>query len=217
MNKYEEALENLLSFAFVMSENMVGLTKGNYDEKEFVKKTDEYLRNYIKNFECRDILKQALNELQAIKKSNPNEALEAIYRIIAHTEYDNDSSYDCLKFENDCKLIEQYILKAQEQEKEKARAFGKDIINLNKTLKQTIDEPILYVSRYGNKYIVPQELFDEQCNVLSIIKEKDVDIDMIKDNQTVIEYNWNIRFEKYKRKELTPEEFDTLKRWVEND
>lgn len=52
------------------------------------------------------------------------------------------------------------------------RAFGKDIINLSEALKQTIDKPLLYVSRYGNKYVVPQELFEKQCNVLEIIKQK---------------------------------------------
>ena len=39
MTKESETLKKLLSFAFVMSENMVGLSKGDYDEKYFIKET----------------------------------------------------------------------------------------------------------------------------------------------------------------------------------
>ena len=31
---------------------------------------------------------------------------EAFDRIASHTEYDNDSSYDCVNFEDDCKLVD---------------------------------------------------------------------------------------------------------------
>ena len=34
------------------------------------------------------------------------EYLEAFGRITLHTEYDNDSSYDCVSFEDDCKLVD---------------------------------------------------------------------------------------------------------------
>lgn len=44
-----------------------------------------------------------------------------------------------------------------------------------------------------------------------IVKEKGVDVATFNTYQTVIEYNWSIRFEKYKRKELIQEEFDLLK------
>jgi hypothetical protein len=35
-----------------------------------------------------------------------NEYIEAFNRIALHTEYDNDSPYDCLCFEDDCKLVD---------------------------------------------------------------------------------------------------------------
>jgi len=76
MNKELEALEKLLSFAFVMSENMVGLTKGNYDEQEFIKKTYEYLHKYNVDLNSKLELKNALQRLEAIDNSNPSEALE---------------------------------------------------------------------------------------------------------------------------------------------
>lgn len=62
----EDILDNLLSFVFVMSENMVGLTKGNYDEKVFVKKTYEYLNKYIGNFEFREFVKKYKNNIKVL-------------------------------------------------------------------------------------------------------------------------------------------------------
>ena len=37
------------------------------------------------------------------------EYIEAFGRITLHTEYDNDSSYDCLNFEDDCNLVEKAL------------------------------------------------------------------------------------------------------------
>ena len=37
------------------------------------------------------------------------EYLEAFGRITLHTEYDNDGSYDCLQFEDDCKLVDEAL------------------------------------------------------------------------------------------------------------
>ena len=150
MEKEFEALENLLSFAFVMSENMVGLTKGNYDEKEFVKKTDEYLRNYIKNFECRDILKQALNELQAIKESNSSEALDRLLQ-------DVFNSCDSDEVLTDYETIKQALLKAQEMEKE---------LNILK------DSPFILQKIFENKGLKNQEQFDKRYFFGTITEDK---------------------------------------------
>ena len=63
MNKELETLEKLISFAFVMSENMIGLTKGNYDENTFIKKTYEYLQKYTVGRNEQKTIKQALQRL----------------------------------------------------------------------------------------------------------------------------------------------------------
>ena len=63
MNKELETLEKLMSFAFVMSENMIGLTKGNYDETTFIKKTYEYLQKYTVDRNEQKTIKQALQRL----------------------------------------------------------------------------------------------------------------------------------------------------------
>lgn len=46
-----------------------------------------------------------------------SKALEAFGRITLHTEYDNDSHYDGLHFEDDCKLVDKALLKAEKDEK----------------------------------------------------------------------------------------------------
>ena len=68
MNKELETLEKLLSFAFAMSENMVGLTKGNYDEKTFIKKTYEYLQKYTADRNEQKNIKQALQRLDTYEQ-----------------------------------------------------------------------------------------------------------------------------------------------------
>ena len=74
---------------------------------------------------------------------------------------------------------------------ENTRAFAKDITNLSNILKQSIDKPIFYASRYGNKYIVPQKQFEEQCEILDILK-KYAKNDGWSDGWT-IEF-WNMKF-----------------------
>lgn len=75
---------------------------------------------------------------------------------------------------------------------------------------QVDDEFELYYDKV-KQYILKAQ---EQEKVLEIIMEKGVDIATFNDYQTVIEYNWSIRFERYKRKELTQQEFELLKRWL---
>ena len=76
------------------------------------------------------------------------------------------------------------------------------------------DNPFLRDRYYGlldlKQSIIKSQ---EQEKVLEIIKEKGVDVATFNTYQSVIEYNWNIRFEKHKRKELTEEEFELLKRY----
>ena len=63
MSKEQEIVEKLLSFAFAMSENMIGLGKGNYDENTFIKKTYEYLQKYTVDRNEQKTIKQALQRL----------------------------------------------------------------------------------------------------------------------------------------------------------
>ena len=68
MSKEQETLNKLISFAFVMSENMVGLTKGNYDEATFIKKTYEYLHKYNVDLDSKVKLKETLQKKSQIEQ-----------------------------------------------------------------------------------------------------------------------------------------------------
>ena len=147
MNKELETLEKLVSFAFVMSENMIGLTKGNYDYNQFIKKTYDYLHKYNVDAKSQLELENALKHLESIENSNPSEALEdSLKRAF---DYGVQSTLDGLllrgyntktMLEEQCcgntlekdldeaktkitnlNTIKQALLKAQEQEKENAR------------------------------------------------------------------------------------------------
>jgi hypothetical protein len=115
MNNELDTLEKLLSFAFAMSENMIGLTKGNYDEKTFVKKTYEYLQKYTVDRNEQKTIKQALKRLEAIDNSNPSEALKEIktLRGFNQVELNNDENVN-----KSLNIIEQALLKAQFLEEE---------------------------------------------------------------------------------------------------
>ena len=63
------------------------------------------------------------------------EYLEAFNRIVLHTECDNDSSYDCLCFEDDCKLVDSALQRLEQIDNSK-----KDINSLYSNMHQTSDE-----------------------------------------------------------------------------
>lgn len=59
--------------------------------------------------------------------------LEAFGRITLHTEYDNDSSYDCLNFEDDCKLVDEALQRLEQ------------IDNAIKICKKTNEQKYVYI------------------------------------------------------------------------
>lgn len=91
-NKELETVDKLLSFAFAMSENMVGLSKGNYDETQFIKNTSEYLHKYSANRHEVLGVKQALTT-----KSKKEQAFDiiknkriAVYNLIRYIQTKED-------------------------------------------------------------------------------------------------------------------------------
>ena len=154
-----EALEKLLSFAFVMSENMVGLTKGNYDEATFVKKTYEYLHKYNVDLNSKLDLKEALRRLEAIDNSKPSEALKCLEYL--------DETCGCFALDNEYKAVDtikQALLKAQEQEKVLKTIFEKriDMWHLVGLLDQDYEMYIAFCKseKYKEDYILTEEEFD---------------------------------------------------------
>ena len=109
MSKEQEIVEKLLSFAFAMSENMIGLTKGNYDEKTFIKKTYEYLQKYTIDRNEQKTVKQSLKRLEEIDNAEPSAALECLEDL-----YCNPEDYRSNDRAKDYEAIKSYILKTQE-------------------------------------------------------------------------------------------------------
>ena len=109
MTKELETLEKLLSFSFAMSENMIGLTKGNYDESTFIKKTYEYLQKYTVDRNEQKTIKQSIERLEAIDNANISEVLECLECL-----YCNPEDYRGNDRTKDYETIKDYILKTQE-------------------------------------------------------------------------------------------------------
>lgn len=137
-----ETLEKLLSFAFVMSENMVGLTKGNYDEATFIKKTYAYLHKYNIDSKSKLELEKALQRLEAIDNANPSEALQGVDILYANamdlTSENTKYLPEYLKPIKD--KIKQSLIKAQEQEKALKIVFEKTANILLLELAENVDE-----------------------------------------------------------------------------
>lgn len=154
MNKELETLEKLVSFAFVMSENMIGLTKGNYDYNQFIKKTYDYLHKYNVDAKSQLELENTLRKVQDLESDN-NALLE-----------ENNELYVELEF----------IKKQYKELTEGSHQYKK---------------------------------------VLEIIKEKCVDIYILKDLGTLDDYNkWILqRYGTYYQ--ITQEEFNLLKEVLE--
>lgn len=170
MSKEQEALEKLLSFAFVMSENMVGLTKGNYDEATFIKKTYEYLHEYIGNFECRDILKSALQRLESIDNAKPNEALEWLDKF-------KGIEISALPFKDDCGTQEVDLNEVRFVGSQLNNDFHKFVNTIELNLlraqyieKETIEKVVKILEKFRH-YVIAGCSNEEYDNVIDKIKE----------------------------------------------
>lgn len=86
MNKELETLEKLVSFALVMSENMIGLTKGNYDYNQFIKKTYDYLHKYNVDAKSQLELENVLRKVQDLESDN-NALLEENNELYVELEF----------------------------------------------------------------------------------------------------------------------------------
>lgn len=120
MSKELENLEKLISFASVMSANMIGLSKGNYDSDTFIKKTYDYLHKYYVDATSELELERALQRLETIDNTNPSEALECLEILEDHCKSDYTYYNYLYDFDKELSTIKNYILKTQELEDELA-------------------------------------------------------------------------------------------------
>lgn len=151
-----------------------------------------------------DIVEQALLELKAIKEANPSEALECLKALqsirdkysMPLTEYVNSFDY--------IKTIKHVLLKQQEQKK-----FFDDMLIFKNGCMMSCFE-------YSGKQIVamPLEEYDEfmkQEKALEIIKEKNVNVKLLKLSTNLLDYYTRVKIKTGENTELTEEEYDLLK------
>ena len=164
--------------------------------KEFLSRKDLYMRlNFtskqaVETLKEIDIIKQALTELKQIKEAKPSEALENLKSLDIQVKF--IGILDIPSWEKYLPNIKQALLKAQEQENDRLENQCLDLLGENIKL----------------------------TKILSIIKEKDVDINYLRfEAVDVKQYNDYIQqLNKVSTKSywcLTQEEFELLKRWCE--
>lgn len=146
----------------------------------------------LQYLEAFKVVEQAILELVSIKEADPSEALE-IVRKYKSSNYLNVWNP---KFVEALKTVENYILKAQEQEKE------------NKFLSDTI-------ATVNQQYTDLMLEYQEQKRILELIKEKNVNLEVLGISNNVNCYNKVIGRYSVCYKELAEEEFDLLKKWSE--
>lgn len=174
MSKELETLEKLVSFAFVMSENMIGLTKGNYDENQFIKKTYEYLHKYNVDAKSQLELENALKRLEAIDNAEPSEALGLAKRTCElyadSLKQRNLIGYDIIEKQINEALdtIKQALLKTQEQEKEN---------ELLKEIIKSLFDRGCPLHQYTDKDGMLLIEVDNECSTMHLGKFKGVDLD----------------------------------------
>ena len=142
--------------------------------------------------ECCDVIEQALQHLEAIENSNPSETLDKLLDRANHDEYlSRIGTEEAIKFLNENQMfvtsIKQALLKAQEQEKENDRLDTKCLNILADNIRLE--------------------------NILKVIKKKTVNILLLELAENVDEYNERI----VPNGQLTQEEFELLKRYLENE
>lgn len=190
-------------------------------ELEPIEALDKLLDGYSRGMAGRsyyDIVREALERLEAIDNVEPSEALEAFGRITLHAEYDNDSHYDGLHFEDDCKLVDKALERLEQIDNANPSEalkcleryinniiFAKDLINQKQQLLTNIT-------------IIKQALLnaEKEHKALEIINEKECDMRWfkycIKVNSEVETYNNGLP-EYYEK--LTQEQFNLLKEVLE--
>lgn len=154
-----------------------------------------------------------------------SEALEAFGRITLHTEYDNDSHYDGLHFEDDCKLVDKALERLEQIDNAKPSEALKKLEMLSDCAEAMKEAPSSNWIEYANNETeldyqlwiayeyLKQALIkaEKEHKALEIIKEKLVDVFKLYNCKTVEEYNQA----QYRDCMLTKEEFNLLKEVLE--
>jgi hypothetical protein len=146
-----------------------------------------------------DIVRQALLELKAIKEVNPSEALNKLDYIKRDIKFAYDADYINFDHADDIKYIKQSLLKAQEQD-----------FNYKNIVIPFFDELVKLLGINDTDEMLDK--IKEQEKVLEIIKEKRVDMQLLRDCESRSEYNMAFPYREIYH--LTQEEFDLVRRYA---
>lgn len=172
-----------------------GENQEKWHNSEAFKKAVEFEKKYGKSHTY--ILKQALQRLESIENTKPSEAL----KWLEHTgeQWVESGIYDDVvqyKETQSYREIKQSLIKAQEDEEENKRLWN-DITTVSKQYTDLMLE------------------YQEQKRVLEIIKKKEVDIGLLSRSENWLDYYTRFKHRTGKNTEISEEEFDTLKSWLE--
>lgn len=178
-------------------------------ELKALNRIETFLKENCKHYK-QDIgyIKQALKRLEAIDNANPNEALE---RVIEGAVYDH--IYTKQDLEQDVNSIKQALLKAQEQEK-----IVKEYDLKPYELREALLLYAMYKGEYKGNPLPKLKQAQEQEKVLEIITQKRIDIESFYTTfiKNCYDYNFYERnYGTYGLHKLTQEEFELLKRWLD--
>ena len=163
------------------------------------KSNEEVMKTY-------KIINQALTELKAIKEAKPNEALKCLYKVASKVELADCDDY--WEVRNAYAKVEQYLQKAQEQEKEfddnfNFKEIGHTMVGFDYKGTQVIAMPL---EEYDD--------FMEQEKALDTIREKLV---WVENGKLMCGRYADIEIELEEDDFENKEEFDTLKRLMSDD
>ena len=207
-------------------------------DRIFVHRFDEQYKDWDIDYELVE------NYLKSIDNSKPSEALECLEKLndmfylikYRTTEGGNREEYEFYpSYTKEYSTIENYILKAQEKEKDKV--FLKNLHNTK------VKTPLVDIFRFlsqEKKFAYTEHIYyhweeikesleaeiktlkDEKENleskikkqekVIKIITKKEVDIGLLKRSENWLDYYTRVKHKIGKDTELTEEEFDLLKR-----
>ena len=140
-----------------------------------------------------------------------SKALEAYRRLCRHLDYDNDDYMFNGCYEEDNEVIENALKDYEILKKD----LTKEVLKMNS--KEALER--LY-DGYQNG-MAGRSFYDiikQDLEILEIIKTKKVDISLIKNCYGLLAYAvYNSHIDEEKNDELTKQEFNKIKEWLEND
>ncbi len=154
------------------------------------------------------------------EKDNSAAVLNLYYNGVNHIIYETEDKEQVEAFDEISRIErkkQQSLLRLDEIENANPSEALECFKEIEERCKNDYEDCIVWYDYKKELYTIKQTLLKskEQERVLEIIKEKEVNLGMLKTCKTVEQYNAGCRI--FERNELTQEEFDLLKRYSNNE